>query len=164
MSLQRGRPSKAVQLQIVKDIRPYFEKSYSATFTAGKTGHDVKTVCNYFNEWSRQLVQDESKDFIQRQRESMENTIIHLDQIIFEEYNLLEDVNEEIKKSQKNGRPIPKHLITTKFNILKEISNITQHRLSLLMTPTMDVDIDIMVKKRLGELGIKFRHNQDLSS
>lgn len=75
MSLQRGRPSKCVQTQIVTELRPYFEKSFSATFTANKTGYDVKTVCKYFNEWSKQLVEYEDKNFIQRQKEAKEQTI-----------------------------------------------------------------------------------------
>lgn len=89
VSLQRGRPSKGTQVQIVSNIRPYFEKALSATFTANKTGYDVKTVCKYFNEWSKQLVEDEDKDFVQRQKEAKEHAILNLDYIIFEEHVLL---------------------------------------------------------------------------
>lgn len=141
MSLQRGRPSKATQIQITGDIRPYFEKAYSATFTANKTGYDIKTVCKYFNEWLKQIVEDEDRGFIQRQKEAKEQAILSLDYTIFEEYNLLQEINEEIEKLRKDCKPVPKHLTSTKFLIIREISNMTQQKLALAMAPTIDVDI-----------------------
>jgi len=150
MSLQKGRPSKETQVQIIREIRPYFEKSFSATFTANKTGHDIKTVCKYFNEWSKQLIENEDKNFIQRQKEAKEQAIWNLDYIISEEYALLHEINEEIKNLRKNVKPIPKHLVSTKFLILREIAEMTQEKLALAMTPTLEVDIRRSIEKYMG--------------
>ncbi|MEO9276690.1 MAG: hypothetical protein ABI340_02760 [Nitrososphaera sp.] len=154
MSLQKGRPSKKTQIQIINDIRSYFEKSFSATFTSSKTGYDIKTVCKYFNEWSEQIVKNEDEDFIKRQREAKELSVLNYDRIIFEEYILLDDINKEIKKIQKDGKPVPKHLISTKFLILREISNMTQSKFGLIVTPTMDWNLNEVLEKLLNKHGL----------
>ena len=145
MSL-KGRPSKQGQIQIVKEIRPFFEKTMTATFTASKTGHDIKTVCKYFNEWARQIVETEDKEFIPRQKEAKELAILNLDYILSKEYELLEDMDQEIKKNKKEGKPISKYLITTKHKVLYDIAHMTQEKIALCMTPTLDVTPEYLVE------------------
>jgi len=56
----RGRPSKAQELEIERELRPFFIKLYSATFTAKKTGYDIKTVAKYFAEFKKEILESES--------------------------------------------------------------------------------------------------------
>ena len=147
MALHKGRPSKSGQIQIIKTIRPYFEKSYTASFTSGKTGYDIKTVCRYFNQWSEEILQSEKDDFIQRQRKGKELAIVACDNIIFELYGLIAEINEEIKSLRKTGKENPKHLIKMKFLILREIFSVTQNKFSITMTPSIDVSLKEIVER-----------------
>ena len=67
MALIIGRPTKKTEAGIENKLRPYFEKNLSATFAAQQTGHNIKTVCNYFNGWSKEITESESKDFFARE-------------------------------------------------------------------------------------------------
>ena len=51
-----GRPSSANRLQIELRLRPYFERGASASATAQLTGYNIKTVCRYFEKWTRQIL------------------------------------------------------------------------------------------------------------
>lgn len=57
------------------------------------------------------------------------------------------EVSEEIKKLRKGAKPVPKHLISTKFLILREIAEMTQRKLSFSMTSTLDVSISDIAEK-----------------
>ncbi len=147
---QKGRPSKNGQVQIAREIRPYFEKCMTATFTANKTGHDIKTVCKYFNEWSKQVFETEDREFFQRQKESKELAILALDCSMYEQSELLKEVDEEMKKARKEGKPIPKYLITTKFMILRELSNMRQQKFATAMEGTPNFDIREYIESRVS--------------
>lgn len=63
---RRGRPSTTERLQIEDELRPFFERNIGATATAEQTGYDKKTVCNYFNKWTSQILESKNPDFIKR--------------------------------------------------------------------------------------------------
>src|SRR3989337_415834 len=74
-----GRPTKYEQIEIERQLRPYFEGSYSAYVTSQKTGYDIKTVLRYFNKWKQEILDSENVDFLKRAKEQKERTVINLD-------------------------------------------------------------------------------------
>jgi hypothetical protein len=106
----------------------------------------TKTVCKYFNEWSIQILKDEDRNFVQRQKEAKYLAILNLDRIIFEVYDLLQEINDEIKKLRKDGKTVPKHLISTKFLLLREIASMTQEKFAITMSPAIDESVEEIIK------------------
>ena len=145
----RGRPSRQEQVQIVRTLRPYFERGMNATFTAGITGINIKTVCNYFNGWYRQLMETQEQDFVKRQRQTKEHAILCLDYLINKQYELLDEIKNEIIKYKKDGKFIPKHLLSLNAQILRDISDMTQQKGDIALTPTIDVSLEKIVDERL---------------
>lgn len=149
---KNGRPTKLEQIEIQNKLRPYFERYLSATFTSGKTGINIKTVCKYFDEWSKQVIETETKDFVQRQRETKEVIMLSMDSLIFENYELIDKIKNEIKNFQKNEKPIPKHLLSLHAQILYKISEIINAKGDLEVTPTLDISLEELIDKRISEV------------
>lgn len=146
-----GRPTKTQQLQIQKELREYFERGMSAVFTSNKTGINIKTVCHYFNEWTVQLKQIEEKEFVIRQNREKERAIINLEYMVDKMYELLEQIDGEIKNYKKEKKPVPPHLFSSKLQTLSNISSLTQSRMSIGIAPTIDFDIDEYISARRGQ-------------
>jgi hypothetical protein len=70
---KRGRPTKPEELQIERELWPFFEKGFAARFIAIKTGYDVKTVYNHYKKFREQVVDYIIPNFIQRCKEEKEN-------------------------------------------------------------------------------------------
>ncbi len=140
MSISKGRPTKKSQQVIADALRPYFEHNLSATFTAHKTGHDIKTVCSYFNEWSSKITRTDEEDFISRQRQEIQNIIFSIDGLIFEEYQLLDELKAEVNNHKEKQKSIPNYFITSIQDCIKTISGLVEKKASYILTlPTDDV-------------------------
>ena len=142
-----GRPSRSEQVQIQKTLRTQFERGTSATYAAKVTGMNIKTVCKYFDEWTRQIFEIEKKDFVIRQKISKERAILNLDYMIFELYKLLDEIKAEIKTYKTEKKLVPKHLWSMNFDILKTIADFTQQKLAFGMTRTVDVSMKEIIEK-----------------
>jgi len=148
---KNGRPTKSEQIEIQNKLRPYYERGLSATFTASSTGINIKTVCKYFEEWSKKIIETEATDFVQRQKKAKELVILNMDNIIFEQYRLLEEIKNEKKNYQKENKQIPTHLLSLQHQILKEISTTAQHKCDIECMPTLDFSLDQMIDKRFAK-------------
>jgi len=154
---KNGRPTKSGQIGIQNKLRPYYEHGLSATFTAGSTGINIKTVCNYFDEWSKQILEFEKIEFVKRQITEKERIVLSMDGIIFEQYQLLEEIKNQIKFYNKDKKPIPKHLLSLKALILKEISDISQQKCDITITPTIDIPLEQMIDEKLATVSNRNR-------
>jgi len=134
----KGRPTKIGQLEIQKELREYYERGVSASFTSSKTGINIKTVCDYFNKWTNEIKQIEEQDFLTRQKNERDRTLISLDYHIDELYKIFDDINDEITKNKKSGKGIPRYLFSIKLEIIKSISSLTEKKGSFSMQPIMD--------------------------
>ena len=85
---ENGRPTKQEQLDLQKTLREYYEKGISATTTANLAGINVKTVCNYFNEWYKQINEIERSKFQDRVLEARSQHLIVLDNQLDNLYKL----------------------------------------------------------------------------
>jgi len=135
----RGRPSKAEELEIERTLRPFFTKLYSATFTAKKTGYDIKTVAKYFVEFKKEILESETTEFVQRSRETKERGLLAYDELLYSLYNDKEEVEHLIVVAKKIGdfRTVEKWY-RIKMKINKDITEIITAKINLENTATVD--------------------------
>lgn len=92
---ENGRPTKQEQLELQKTLRGYYEKGISATTTANMTGINVKTVCKYFNEWSKQIDEIERSKFQDQVLEARSQHLIVLDHQLDYLYKLQDRMRQD---------------------------------------------------------------------
>jgi len=135
----RGRPSKAQELEIERTLWPFFTKLYSATFTAKKTGYDIKTVAKYFVEFKKEILESETREFVQRSRETKERGLLAYDELLYSLYNDKEEVEHLIDVVKKIGdlRAAEKWY-RIKMKINKDITEVIAAKINLENTATAD--------------------------
>jgi len=150
-----GRPTKTRQLHIQSTLREYYERGVSASFTSNKTGINIKTVCHYFNEWTSQIIEAEGKDFVEREKEERERVRLSFDSIIFEEYELLEEIKKEIEKYRKENKPVPRYFIASQLEILRTISSLNEKKGSFSIQMPLDESVDKMIEEKIKNVSTK---------
>ena len=135
----KGRPSKAQELEIERELWPFFTKLYSATFTAKKTGYDIKTVAKYFVEFKKEILESETREFVQRSRETKERGLLAYDELLYSLYNDKEEVEHLIDVVKKIGdlRTVEKWY-RIKMKINKDITEVIAAKINLENTATAD--------------------------
>ena len=135
---KNGRPSKSEQIQIQRELLPYFEQGISPGLTAEKTGINIKTVYDYFDELVEKVSKSEESDFLQRQRNERIRIIISFDKQILEANRHFDDINDEkidVKKGAILYLDKPSSFKETKcfdFDLmgLEEIAKIVRNKLA----------------------------------
>jgi len=151
----RGRPIIQEQVQIERTLRPYFERNLSASFTARMTKYNVKTVCKYFDELADQRRESEEKDFVEREKKERERIRLSFDNIIFEEYELLDEIKKEIAKYKQKDQAVPRYLIASQLEILRTISSMTEKKGSFLLQMPLDESIQKMIEAKMKNVNTK---------
>lgn len=147
---RRGRPSTTERLHIEDELRPYFERSTGAAATASLTGYDIKTVCNYFNKWTSQILESKNPDFIKRCEEERERTLLALDN----ELDLLYQDRDKITKLmemaiENDNLKLYEKLYNLKLKTIDRILSVDYFKINLSNTPTFGNLIDFeKVKNR----------------
>jgi len=143
----RGRPSKAQELEIERKLQTFFIKTYSATFTAKKTGYNIKTVTKYYNQFKQEILESETTDFVKRCKEEKEKCLYAYDELIYSLYEDRKDIERLIDASEKIGdlQNITK-LYRTKLKINEDIGNFVAAKINLSNTATA-----VDTAKLLGE-------------
>ena len=148
-----GRPTKYEQIKIERELRPYFESSHSAYFTAQKTGHNIKTVNHYFKKWQQELLDSENPDFLKRVKEQKERTVIYLDNEIHSLTKSKKEVEAIIEASKIAGDfNLVEKFIKLKLKITDSIGKFISEKLNLVNAATSDVLIELnkMEEKKDG--------------
>ena len=138
MHSTKGRPTKSAQLEYEKILRSYFERTLSASFTSKQTGINIKTICNYFDKWATQIREIDEKDFFVKQRKEREKILVSYDDLIFHEYNMLDDIKDEISKYKREKKNLPKFLLSTEHDVIKTISSLIDKKGSFAIQPSLD--------------------------
>ena len=134
---ERGRPSKAEELQIERTLWPLFTKSYCARFAAQKTGYNIKTVAKYFIKFKQELLEAETPDFIQRCIEEKEKTLYAYDNLIDSLYDDKTDIEKLIEVTKKTGNLTQADkLYRLKLKIVEDITNLVSAKINLTNTAT----------------------------
>jgi len=145
---KNGRPSKTGQLQIQKQLRPYFELGVSAHVASQKTEINVKTVCKYFDIWTQTIIELDESDFLERQKKEKARILLSLENQIIEARGLLDEINSEIKKLNDQNKSIPKQFFSQKLAVMRYFLNLLEKRGNFAMQPTMDSALE----KKISEM------------
>ena len=136
------------QLEIQRTLRPYFEQGISTTLTAEKTGINIKTVYKYFDFWLQEINEQETSDFLERQRKEKIRIIVSFDKLILEANKHFDNINDEINRLQKEQKAIPRHFFSLKLDAMRYISYLIEKKGSFSMQPTMDEALE----KKINEM------------
>ncbi len=146
---KQGRPTIQEQAKIQSEIRPYYEGGYNATFTANKTGYDIKTVLRHFNKWSQELLNSENGDFLDRVKEQKERTIINLDNQIYSLEEFKKEIEAIIKAALRTGNlELVEKFSKIKLKAIEIIGKFVSAKINLVNTATSDVLIEL---EKMGE-------------
>jgi hypothetical protein len=148
---KKGRPSRAERIQIRKDLEPYYEQKVPAYKAAELTGYDTKTVNKYYEEFYREIYGHETKNFVERFEKARMRYAISLDNLIYESYEMLEDVKSLIQKSKDTEKIVPSYLIQSHYKIIHTLSDLEEKKASLLMHPDAGDMVNAEIEKRVGK-------------
>lgn len=148
---KRGPQTRAERIETRKTLQPHFEQHVPAYKAAKITGYDVKTVNRHYDQLYREIHGYISKNFVKRYEKERMRTVISFDNLIYESYEMLEYVKNEILDFKNKRERIPHNLIQSHSKIIRDIEHLEEKKAYLLMLPDAGDMIDEEVKKRLGK-------------
>lgn len=154
---KKGRPTKMGQLQIQRELRPYFEKGIFAIVTAEKTGIDKKTVNKYFDDWAEEMLEVEESKSLERQEMERVRIIASYDYLLLDAYRHFDDIDEQINQSKKEKKPVPGYLFSLRSDAMKFRAFMFEKKREFLTQRTKD---DEVLDRRIEELIRKHEKSQ----
>ena len=148
---KKGRPSKAEQIQIKKVLQPFFERMTPAYKAAQITGYDTKTVNKYYDEFFDEISRFEAENLSERLERERKRFATLQDDLIYQEYEMLEIVRDKIRRIKNKDENRLHHLIDSHSKIIRNISYLGEKRVSALISPSMDSEIDKVIEKRMAK-------------
>ena len=154
---KKGRPTKMGQLQIQRELRPYFEKGISASVAAEKTRIDKKTVNRYFDNWAEEMLEVEETKSFERQEMERVRIIASYDYLLLDAYRHFDDIDEQINQLKKEKKPVPGYLFSLKSDAMKFRSFMFEKKREFL---TQRIKDDEVLDRRIEELIRKHENSQ----
>lgn len=154
---KKGRPTKMGQLQIRRELRPYFEKGISASVTADKTGIDPKTVNKYFDDWAEDILEIEQNQSLERQEIERARIVATYDYQILDANKHFDDIDEQINEFKKEKKLVPGYLFSLKSDAMKFRAFMFEKKREFLTQRTKD---DEVLDRRIEELIRKHENSQ----
>lgn len=140
---RRGRPSASERLQIEDELRPYFERNIGAAATASLTGYDIKTVYNYFNNWTGLILESINPEFVKRCNEEKERTLFALDNELDLLYQDRDKITKLMESATESGNlKLIEKLYNLKLKTTDRILSVHYFKINLSNTPTFGNLID----------------------
>jgi len=134
---ERGRPTKAEELQIERKLRSYFAQGFSASYVSQQTGYNIKTILKHYSKFKKEILESENPDFIQRCIEEKEKTLYVYDNLIYNLYEDRAEIEKLIEVSKKLGNiPQAERLYKLKLKITEDIANLVSAKINLTNTAT----------------------------
>ena len=149
---KKGRPTRTAQLNIQDKVQECYSRGLSATATSQITGHDVKTVTKYFNEFYEQERTARKKDFLERQDEERQREISCYDFLMAEEFDNYDTIKDEIVKARKKSEPVPEYLLKKRSESVRMIAMLNEKRGAVAMSTPLDEDLKEMVKDMIEDV------------
>ncbi len=141
---KNGRPTISDSVVIKDTLLQCYEDGLSPYYAAQKTGRNIKTVYKYYNELSNEIEKSDLDDFIKRYKRDRIQTIISYDSQIDDAMNLLSEIDLAIESCAKEKKPIPKHLIGYRLDIMKFRSTLVEKKAAFAMQQPAD---DALIEK-----------------
>jgi len=140
-----GRPPKTQQLEIQKTLREYYEKGISANTTSQLAGHNIKTVCKYFNEWSNQIKEIADMEFKNRLHSERLRYFAVLDKQLLELYNLQKNMEKNTTSRDFPYGGSYNYHFRERLSVVNMIFQIMDKKLELL-SENPDIDVSKITK------------------
>jgi len=143
----QGRPTKGEQLNIERTLRPYFENSISATFTAFETGFDKKTVLKYFNQWKEEILESENPEFFKKCKEEKQRSLLTYEKQISSLVKDKKEIELLIEASRRaSNLPYLEKFYKLKLKITETIGKFVAVRINLVNAATADTVFELEQK------------------
>lgn len=140
---KNGRPTTTASIGIKDTLLQCYESGLSPYYAAQKTGRNLKTVYKYYNELSDEIKKSDMDDFVERHKRDHVQTIITYDSQIDDAMNLLSQIDSAIESYTTEKKPIPKHLIGYRLDIMRFRSSLVEKKAAFAMLqPTDDALIE----------------------
>lgn len=149
---KKGRPTRSAQQNIQDRVQECYSQGLSAAATSQATGHDIKTVTKYFNEFYEQGRVARKKDFLERQDEERRREIACYDFLMAEEFDNYGTIKGEIAKARKKSEPVPEYLLKKRSESVRMIAMLNEKRGAAAMNPPLDEELKDMVKEMMGDV------------
>lgn len=135
-----GRPKKADEPKIKAEIMKCFLNGDNILGASDKLGYNKETINNYYREFSKTVIEDLDKDFVNRQKTSKEIALLRLNKVIDEIMTHFGILKEKAADEFDNDA-----WDRNKIAAMALVGNLIQQRADIEMCPTIDVDIEQMV-------------------
>ena len=155
--MKQGRPTRQVQVDTQNELRRYFEYGITAALAAQKTKTNVKTAYKYFDKWAQEVAEQETLDFLQRQKLERQRIIVSYDKQIIEAIGTLDELNYQIQKCKKDKKPISGFLFSHKLELQKFIISTLDKK----GTVSAQMPLDYTIKQKISELIQDAKSKQD---
>jgi hypothetical protein len=93
---KNGRPTKVDQLKIKNDVRKFFSRGFTIEDICRMTGYNRKTVSKYYSILVEEIEKDQTKNFIERERDARRRSKLCYDDLLCSEYSNRDNIEEMI--------------------------------------------------------------------
>ncbi len=142
--MNTGRPKKTDVPKIRAEIMKCFLNGDNILGASDKLGYNKETICNYYKEFSKAVIEDIDGDFVNRQKIAKEIALMRLNKVIEEimtHFGLLKvKAADEIENDAWDRN---------KLAAMTAVGTLIQQRADMEMCPTIDVDLKQMVANAL---------------
>lgn len=146
---RRRRPTIEEQSEIKKTLRLHFRRGFTIDAVHEITEYDPKTISKYFKDFTEEIEKDETKNFLERQREELRSTKLRYEYLIIEEFQMLDAINSDIKKCRKENGPDLTYFLGRHSDIIKTITNLTEKKSVLGIHPRADESLDKIIEEKV---------------
>jgi len=138
-------------MDMQRKLQICFGRGINALPAAQEIGLDKKTAYRYYDEWTEQIIESETGDFLERQKKEHQRIILSFDNDILEAYKFFDEIDIEIHGLQKENKLVPKHLFSIKLDLMRYISDLKEKKGAISMQPTMEYSMDKKIKEMFAE-------------
>jgi len=159
-----GRPTSAEQLEIIKELTPYFIKGISTEIIYQETKRSYETISKYRKQWYQRVESDLEKDFMIKQSVAKNTAVITIDEQLIELYSIQREIKEEQEKLAKEyskgtkidhaNIPFEKRRFNLRMRLINQISNLADKKTALDITLTMSDDLEMRIKELMKKRGL----------
>jgi hypothetical protein len=96
-SRKNGRPTKINQLNIKEDVQKFFSRGLTIEDICRVTGYNRKTISKYYSVLVEEIEKDQTKNFMERERDARRRTKLCYDDLLCSEYSNRDDIEERIR-------------------------------------------------------------------
>jgi hypothetical protein len=147
--MQHGRPGRSTQIQMQQKLRKYYNLGVSATVTAQETGINIKTVSKYFDEWTEQIMENYSTNFLEDQKKERVRIINAFDLIIINISDILDEMNQAAARLVKQNKSSD-HLYPTRLRAMQFLAEMVEKRSAITLKPQITDSIRSEIEEMLN--------------